>query len=466
MLFDSFQYWIFFVAILLLVLQVGAIRARVALVLGSLLFYAFWDPRFVLLLLGATVMNYWLGLGFSKYDGVARRRWLAFAVVLNLSILAFFKYFNFFSATIANVFSLDEKGLYLTIVLPVGISFFTFEGVAYNVDIFRRDIEARKSFRDYALFMAFFPHLVAGPIIRPHNFFPQLTASSLRISADDFRWGVVQIVKGLIKKLVFADAAATFADAYFNGTGAFSAATGVIAFGLQIYFDFAGYTDIARGCARLLGFKFPPNFERPYLSSNIAEFWRTWHISLSSWLRDYLYVPLGGNRLGVVRTYVNLMIVMGLGGLWHGASWNFVIWGLYHGVCLAVHRAWRNLAPRSVLVIADSPVGGVVFTVITTIVVFIGWIPFRAGDITTSIATVGALLTADGWFAKGVPAELIVLSVVPLGWCWVDRGRRLQRRLVDRAGLLQFSIGAGVMLWLLALFMKRGSSVPFIYFQF
>ena len=222
----------------------------------------------------------------------------------------------------------------LDVVLPVAISFYTFEAIAYNVDVHRGDVKARASLLDFALFLSFFPHLLAGPIIRPAHFFPQVAGRPVP-NGEDISWAALQIFKGLIKKNVFADNFAAIANPYFNGgsghAGAWTAWIATFAFSMQIYFDFSGYTDIARGCARLLGYEFPPNFERPYLAKDITQFWRRWHISLSTWLRDYLYIPLGGNRNGAVRAYVNVMITMALGGLWHGANWNFVAWGVYHG---------------------------------------------------------------------------------------------------------------------------------------
>jgi alginate O-acetyltransferase complex protein AlgI len=350
MMFDTLQFWLFFAATMVLLALLRDRPAKVALVAASYVFYGFWDARFCLLLAGSTAVNYAFGRLIDAREGKARKRMVAFALIFNLALLAFFKYTNFFIDSFAATFGVDPTGLALNIILPVGISFFTFEGIAYAVDVYRRQLRAVRDPVDFSLFIAFFPHLVAGPIIRPTDFFPQL-AQRPPLTSEDSRWGMREILKGLIKKVAFANYFAPIADAWFGGGQyhgmAVPAWVGVFAFSLQIYFDFSGYTDIARGCARLLGYRFPPNFERPYLSANITEFWRRWHISLSFWLRDYLYISLGGNRVSMPRTYVNLLIVMGLGGLWHGASWNFAIWGLYHGFLLIGHRLWRQAIERS-----------------------------------------------------------------------------------------------------------------------
>ena len=358
MLFDTLSYWYFFAAVVLLLAALRPFAGKWLLVVASYVFYAFWDIRFVFLLAASTLANWAFGLWIARSEGSARRRALACAIVFNLGTLAFFKYFNFFADTLAALLHLDPHGLALRIVLPVGISFFTFEGIAYAIDVYRRDLPARRNALDFALFVSFFPHLIAGPIIRPVHFFPQI-GQSLVLGDEDARWGLREILKGLFKKIALSNFYAPIADAYFHATqwngAAVPAWVGVLAFSLQIYFDFSGYTDIARGCARLLGFKFPSNFERPYLSADIAEFWRRWHISLSSWLRDYLYIPLGGNRRGEARTCINLMIVMGLGGLWHGASWNFAVWGLYHGTLLVAHRYWRKFVTGTAWPTAWTP---------------------------------------------------------------------------------------------------------------
>lgn len=470
MLFDTLQYWVFFAAVLLLLAGLRPTAGKWLLVVASYAFYAAWDVRFLLLLGASTLANWLFGLWIDRGEGRARRRALAVAIAFNLGVLAFFKYFNFFADTLAALLGLDPAGIALRVLLPVGVSFFTFEGIAYAVDVYRRDLAARRSALDFALFISFFPHLVAGPIIRPVDFFPQV-GRPLLLSSEDARWGLREILKGLFKKVALSNYFAPIADAYF-GNGQWQGADvpawlGVLAFSMQIYFDFSGYTDIARGCARLLGFRFPPNFERPYLSADISEFWRRWHISLSKWLRDYLYIPLGGNRHGEGRTFVNLVIVMGLGGLWHGASWNFAAWGLYHGGLLIGHRLWRkSVGASGVAGIVDHRALQPLWILCTFALVTIGWIPFRAPDFATTWSVLREVAgRPDFALVAGHPA----IAVIPLGtllFCVLDRDRRFQDWLCQRASQPAAVAAISVMLLAMQLFGQFGAIIPFVYFQF
>lgn len=470
MLFDSLSFWVFFGAVLSLVAALRPSRAKWVLVAASYLFYAFWDVRFVLLLGGATLANYLFGLWIDAREGAARRRVVAAAIVANLTVLAVFKYFNFFVDTLHALTGFPVNGMMLQIVLPVGISFITFEGIAYAVDVYRRELRAVRNPLDFMLFVSFFPHLVAGPIIRPIAFMPQI-GRPLLLSDEDARWGLREILKGLFKKVALANYLAPLADAYFHNTpydrSAVPAWVGVLAFSLQIYFDFSGYTDIARGTARLLGFQFPSNFERPYLSRDIAEFWRRWHISLSSWLRDYLYIPLGGSRHGSARTYVNLLIVMGLGGLWHGASWNFALWGLYHGALLCAHRLWRScLAGTHWQARIDHPLVAPPAIAVTFILVTLGWVPFRAPDLASTVATLKALwVVPDIRFLAEHPG-LVLIALGSLAWCLLDRDRRVQDWLVQRASWQLAAACGGLAAVALEVFARVDARIPFVYFQF
>jgi alginate O-acetyltransferase complex protein AlgI len=466
MLFQTLAYWAFF-AVVVAVYFALPLRAAIAwLAAAGFVFYGFWDWRFIALLAGSTLFNYATGRAIETFG--ARRAWLTVAVTGNLLLLGVFKYFGFFAATFAQAFGLDPHSLALAIVLPVGISFYTFEGIAYNVDVYRRELHAVRSISEFALFVSFFPHLVAGPIIRPKYFFPQIAARAMP-DADGARWAFLQIFKGLIKKVVLADNFAVFADAYFNGAGASSAVpaiVGVVSFSLQIYFDFAGYTDIARGCAKLLGYDFPPNFDRPYLAPNIAEFWHRWHISLSTWLRDYLYIPLGGSRCGEQRTYLNLMLVMTLGGLWHGASWNFVIWGAYHGLLLTAHRAWRKaIAGTSIEASTARPLWRAGAIVVTFTLVTIGWIPFRAVGFDQTIAVFADLARFAPATAYQVPPMFWALSLFSLAWVLIDRDRGVQHAVITGGFVIEV-VGVTLCLFALALFSPTVSAIPFIYFQF
>jgi len=470
MLFDTLDYWLFFALVLLLLAALRPTAGKWLLVIASYAFYACWDVRFVFLLGASTLANWAFGLWIDRNAGMARKRALIVAIVFNLVTLGVFKYFNFFADTLAWLLHLDSHTLALRIVLPVGISFFTFEGIAYATDVYRRDLVAKRSALDFALFISFFPHLIAGPIIRPTNFFPQV-GKLLALSNEDARWGLREILKGLFKKVALSNFYAPIADAYFhagqwNGAGV-PAWVGVLAFSMQIYFDFSGYTDIARGCARLLGYRFPSNFERPYLATDIADFWRRWHISLSSWLRDYLYIPLGGNRHGELRTSTNLMIVMGLGGLWHGASWNFAAWGLYHGTLLVLHRYWRKLATTSGIIGAVDHVAlKPVWIALTFLLVTVGWIPFRAPDFATTWHTLQALLGApDTTLVRAHPA-IVAIPLATLMFCILDARRRVQDWLVERAGFPAAVVAGTMAILALELFGQIDAKIPFVYFQF
>jgi D-alanyl-lipoteichoic acid acyltransferase DltB (MBOAT superfamily) len=469
MLFDTFLYWGFFASVLVLLACLRDRPGKMALVLVSYIFYAAWDWRFCFLLALSSTANYLFGRWIDGNDGKARQRAVTLAIVFNLGLLGFFKYCNFFVASFAALFHLPAEHLLLQIVLPVGISFFTFEGIAYAVDVYRRQMPAVQNKTDFALFVAFFPHLVAGPIIRPMDFFPQL-ATRHALGSVDTRWGLREILKGLIKKIVFANYCAPIADAFFTGHALANAAVpawiGVLAFSLQIYFDFSGYTDIARGCARLLGYQFPSNFERPYLSANITEFWRRWHISLSSWLRDYLYISIGGNRISVPRTYLNLLIVMFLGGLWHGASWNFAAWGLYHGALLCLHRLWQQRPGQKQRASTHRwywPLSALA----TFLLVSLGWIPFRAdgfGKTLAILASLPNLTHSQEFLAQHWGIWLIPL--LSLFWCGMDRDRSIQNWLAERASLASAVAAAVIAIYILQMFAQLDVQIPFVYFQF
>lgn len=470
MLFDTIEYWLFFALALVVLMALPSRPAKLALVVFSYVFYAFWDVRFVALLAGSTIANYLFGLAIESSPDASRKRRLVLSIVFNLGLLCFFKYYGFFIESFAAVTGLSVDNLLLQVTLPVGISFITFEGIAYSMDVYRRHIPAVRKPVDFAVFISFFPHLVAGPIIRPADFFPQLRERAI-LDDSDARWGLREIFKGLLKKVVLADFFAPIANAYFGDSQyqgmQVAAWVGILAFSFQIYFDFSGYTDIARGCARLLGYRFPSNFERPYLSQNITDFWRRWHISLSSWLRDYLYVPLGGNRVGVARTYVNLLIVMGLGGLWHGASWNFAIWGLYQGVLLAINRYWRQLvSSHGWQKVVDHPVLVPFWVAFTFILVTLGWIPFRAPTLDASIDTLNELVSGPLPRLGDAPEGFLIAICACVAWCLIDRGRRIQDWLVDVSpqwAVVSVIVVAAVVL---QIYGQIGVEVPFIYFQF
>jgi alginate O-acetyltransferase complex protein AlgI len=468
LLFTTLNYWLFFCVVGVVYFSLPRRSAIVALAIAGFVFYGFWNVALVLLLAASTLFNFLTGIAVDGASGNRRRLALTVAVAGNLCTLGVFKYMDFFFSSFAAIFSFSPDQLLLHLVLPVGISFYTFEGIAYNVDVYRGDMPATRSLTRFALFLSFFPHLIAGPIIRPQYFFPQIDRRR-RPSAEATRWALTQVLKGLIKKLVFADNFAIFADGYFNAgigqSGTLGALVGVLSFSMQIYFDFAGYTDIARGCAKLLGFDFPSNFERPYLSASIAAFWRRWHISLSTWLRHYLYIPLGGNRKGRGQTYINLMLVMTLGGLWHGANWNFLVWGAYHGVLLVVHRSYRLAVEGSRFeAVTESMLWRTLGILVTFSFVSAGWITFRTRSFAETVGVLGDLASPSALGGLHVPLGFTVLLAAIFLWIAVDRGRRLQDWLIA-GGMFREISGTALSLMTLALF-SRPEAIPFIYFQF
>ena len=347
MLFNSIVFFVFLLVVLPVFYGLKKNEhKKIWLLVASYVFYGYWDWRFCSLLLFSSLVDYFVGLNLHKEkDQKKRKRWLQLSLVVNLGLLATFKYFNFFINSFQAVldgFGFSSDYLHLNILLPVGISFYTFQTLSYTIDIYRKRIEPTRDFLSFALFVSFFPQLVAGPIERAKTLLPQLE----KLKAPTFKMvqdGISLIVLGLFKKVMIGDTAGRYADHIFSDLAIYPSMEVVVAlllFTIQIYADFSGYSHIARGVAKLLGIELMKNFNQPYFSRNITEFWHRWHVSLSTWLRDYLYISIGGNRKGNTRTYFNLLITMLLGGLWHGASWNFVIWGGLHGLYLLVHRIW------------------------------------------------------------------------------------------------------------------------------
>ncbi|MCF8381632.1 MAG: MBOAT family protein [Bacteroidales bacterium] len=337
---------------------------NVLLLIASYVFYGYWDWRFLFLIAFSTLVDYFVGMALDKEDRESKRKLLLlFSVFVNLSLLGFFKYFNFFVDSftdVLNMLGFQGNTVSLKIILPVGISFYTFQTMSYTIDIFRRKLKPTRNFIDFALFVSFFPQLVAGPIERAVNLLPQISKAR-NIKKEQIYAGIFLILWGYFKKVVIADNMGILADRIFNNYESFHGLDlyiGIIAFSIQIYGDFSGYSDIARGIAKVLGFDLMLNFRLPYFAVNPSDFWNRWHISLSSWLRDYLYISLGGNRKGKLKTYRNLGLTMLLGGLWHGASWNFVLWGAFHGLILIFYRffgfvslpeSWRGMNFNSVI---------------------------------------------------------------------------------------------------------------------
>jgi len=481
MLFNSLTFGAFFLFVLASYWAIPWHRTRLAfLLLASWIFYLAWYPTYLILFLLVTAMNY-LGARFVALavpgSPKRARAIVVLTVVFDLANLGFFKYFDFFAnsgASLAHlVFGIEWQPPAADLFLPLGISFYTFQMIAYVVDVHRGDCELIRNPLKMSLFIAFFPQLIAGPIVRAREFIGQLS-SKRHFNSGAFLHGLDLIAFGTFKKVMIADQLAPFVDSVFSapvGQGRLSILLAVYAYSAQIYCDFSGYTDIGRGCAYCLGFELPRNFRAPYFSVNVTQFWRRWHMTLSNWLRDYLYIPLGGNRRGRGRTYLNLILTMGLGGLWHGAGWTFVVWGLLHGVALA---GTRLLHERSGVPAEEPLLRGFAYRTLSMVVTFhfvsFAWIFFRAQSFSAALAMLAGLFGLSAGAAAQplgrltialVAATLLSMAVLHAFVTLATRMRLHQTTLwrVLRPALL-FAVIAGTLL-----FSDRGAQ-QFIYFQF
>jgi alginate O-acetyltransferase complex protein AlgI len=444
-------------------------KLRLLFLLGaSYFFYAKWNWRFVPLIWGSSTLDWWLGNAIARAKSPHHRRaWLAVTASVNLGVLAVFKYFDFGIETARAVLAavgFHPPEVALHVALPIGISFFTFESMSYVIDVYRGDIPPHPSYTEYLTFVAFFPHLVAGPIVRPRDLLPQL-ASDAHFDARAGSDALFLIAVGLLKKVAIGDyLALNLVDRAFDAPlqhSALECYAAAVGYALQIYCDFSGYTDIAIGSALLLGVRFPQNFRAPYTASNLIDFWRRWHISLSTWLRDYLYVSLGGNRRGPARTYLNLMLTMLLGGLWHGASWTFVAWGGLHGLGLAATRFVRDRA--------GPPSNGILLKAVKVVLTFhfvtAAWILFRADSFGHAATYFGRLASLTTYHPNLYPRLLAVMAVGLVSH-FVPEGsyQALRTRFAGLPAPAQ-----GVTLFAAALCVREMASaqaVPFVYFQF
>jgi len=439
------------------------------LLAGSYYFYACWDARFLLLIWLVTGASFLAGRAVGQTEDQSKRtRYIIIYTVFALTILGYFKYFNFFidSAQVAlQSLGIKVNQTYLNIVLPPAISFYIFESLSYVIEIHHRHIPSTTKFKHYALFIAYFPKLVAGPIERPAVLIPQLENPRL-ITEENLTRGFFLILLGLFKKTVIADGLSPTVDSVFNSTATPNAGAIILAtyaFALQIYCDFSGYTDIARGVSKLFGIELSQNFRFPYFSPNPSEFWRRWHMSLSSWLRDYLYIPLGGNRVGPIRTKVNLMITMLLGGLWHGAAWNFILWGGYQGGLLIVNGLFKPLQLKGWPAMLSRALATIVFFQF----VCYGWLLFRAKSFDQIRAFTAELLTGSQAFAATVarPPLATLLGVAVL--CLYDfAAYRSGRATFYRAWPMPVRAGLYATLIFLTLMGMANARSAFIYFQF
>jgi len=470
MLFPTVDFAIFFALVFLghWLLNPKPLPWKLFMIGASYIFYAWWDVHFIWLLAGVSALAQLGAIAVAGQDDERRKR-VAMAAGISLTIapLIAFKYYGFFSLELTNAASSLGLNLGLPLVqliLPVGISFFTFMAISYIVDVYRDDTHVA-SWIDVFLYLSFFPHLVAGPIVRPEELIPQLGVrrDPRHVDVAGASW---LIVGGLFKKVVVSSfLAASIVEPVFGDPAAYYAIDtlfGIVAYAIVIYADFSGYTDIAIGVAKLLGFRFPQNFDRPYTARSLREFWRRWHITLSRWLRDYLYIPLGGSQRGEVRTYLNILVTMALGGLWHGAAWPFIIWGLFHGLGQAIgafKRAHLPQRPETPLLVLGQRVS-------TFGLVCVGWVFFRADSMSTAFTLLGRLLV--GW---ATPTELVTPLVVAtialmltLQHAPPEPGLRLQRAISRWKPVPMGLAGAGALFVIVTL--GPQGVAPFIYFQF
>ena len=430
---------------------------NVVLLIASLFFYAWGEPKNVLLMLLSIAVNYVCGLLLGRFDSDEKKRKVVLwaSVVFNLGLLFFFKYFSFVTG-----------GLFPVIKLPIGISFFTFQIMSYTIDVYRRSVEPQKSLLKLALYISLFPQLIAGPIVRYIDVEKQLTYREC--TAEKTARGMIRFSMGLAKKVIVSNTVAAICDGIFGSTNtvpAFTAWVGVICYALQIYFDFSGYSDMAIGMGHMLGFDFLENFNYPYVSCSVQEFWRRWHISLSSWFRDYLYIPLGGNRRGKVRTYINLIIVFACTGLWHGASFSFIVWGLWHGLFLVIER----LGFKKALDKLPKFIGWIY----TMLVVLVGWVFFRADTLSAAMKYLGEMFSFSGGVANGM-AQFdnlsFIITAIALVLCTpvyqLVKGKLEKTEVGKKAAFVIGAVLATGLFILSVIFLTGSGYNPFIYFRF
>ncbi|HKU96687.1 MAG TPA: MBOAT family protein [Vineibacter sp.] len=490
MLFNSYAFILAFLpatlALFFLFARVGHGVARAFLLIASFAFYAWWSVEYGLLIVATILVNYAFGLKIQRLADAHHRHarlLLAVAVSTNLALLGYFKYRNFFIDNV-NLFTGADWPL-TSLVLPLAISFHTFQQIAYLVDSYRRKVE-QPSLATYGLFVLFFPQLIAGPIVHHWQILPQFKDPRIyAFNSESFAAGLSFFVMGLAKKVLLADPLASIADPIFNGAAGDAPAlsqawVGVLAYTLGLYFDFSGYSDMAVGLARMFGLRLPYNFNSPYKATSIIDFWRRWHITLSTWLRDYLYVPLGGNRHGKARRYVNLLVTMLLGGLWHGAAWNFVFWGLLHGLYLVINHGWLAVTAERAQRGRPVALPGPVAWLLTFTAVAFAWVFFRSPTAQHAFAMVEGMAGLNGLHASSLaailgPGKAIVLVAAGAVALLLPNTQQLidghqERAAAGRGIALRWRPSvtwAGAITGLLFAALTQMSAVrEFIYFQF
>lgn len=473
MLFNSFIFWIFFAVVIVIYWRLPHILQNRLLLVASYIFYGYWDYRFLSLIFASTVVDYLVAIRISQSDNAARKKqFLLISIATNLGLLGFFKYYNFFAGEMLvflNQLGISASLPVLNIVLPVGISFYTFQTMSYTIDVYRGKTQPTRNFLDFALYVSFFPQLVAGPIERSYQLLPQILQARPYLK-DNFAEGLYHVLIGMFKKVVIADNMAPIVNNVFSRpvsdlTGP-EIMVGIYAFAFQIYGDFSGYSSIAQGIAKWMGFNLSWNFKMPYFAVNPSDFWQRWHITLSAWLRDYLYIPLGGNRKGHFLTLRNLMLTMLLGGLWHGAGWTFIVWGLYHGLLLIFYRLFefnQEGTPRSVM---HHRISRGLRMVVFFHLICLSWLLFRAESMSQVYDMLGIMATnfqtTDFFFYALGTLIFFVGPLIALEF-WIEKSGDLLKVVhsnwVLRLGIYTYFV---IMLWV---FPPLTNQV-FIYFQF
>lgn len=474
MLFNSFQFLVFFIIVYSLYLLFNHKWQNRLLLVASYVFYGAWDWRFLSLIVISTVLDYICGLKIENSTEKRKKKFFLFLSIFgNLGILGFFKYFNFFASTLQTLlgqigFSIHPR--FLHIILPVGISFYTFQTMSYTIDIYKGELKPTKKFFDFALFVSFFPQLVAGPIERAKHLLPQMLKPR-KVTLEKFYEGLYLIFWGLFQKVFVADNLARIVDPVFSNGAPYNGAMVLLAlyaFAFQIFCDFAGYSNIARGLGKCMGFEIMVNFNLPYFATNPSEFWQRWHISLSSWLKDYLYIPLGGNRKGAFHTYRNLLITMLLGGLWHGAAWHFVVWGAYQAFLLIAYRLPSKLI-KKIPPIKNVFIKQLFFTIRLIFffnLVCIGWLLFRAESVTQAWHMFNSVIfnfnLTPSIIAQGFKMVIFYLSVLLIiqFFQWIKK----DLMVVYKCPTAVLATVQGIMFYLMVTYASPG--YQFIYFQF
>lgn len=485
MIFNSAEFLIFYPLVLLLYFMFPKRLKWPLLLLASYFFYMIWNPPLIFLILFTTAVSYASGIIIEKTESRRKKRfWLCMTLITSLGVLFFFKYFNFLAdsaVSLWNLFGGEAKDFSLDLILPVGISFYTFQTLSYVIDVYRGSIKAERHFGWYALFVSFFPQLVAGPIERPENLLPQLKEDH-KLEASNAFAGLQKMAVGFFKKIVVADIIAEFVNAVFNdaanATG-FGVLLGAVLFAVQIYCDFSGYTDIAIGCARIMGIRLMQNFNLPYRARSIKEFWARWHISLSTWFRDYLYIPLGGNRCSKARNYFNIFVVFLVSGLWHGAKWTFVLWGVLHGcyqILGAITKKTRFRVYEKLKIRTDSGLFAAGQRLVTFVLVCFAWIFFRANSTSelwvlleklfTSWETgsVKATLSSMGITVTAALVTVLAILVMSMLDRMCDEPRLAENGTVSKQYTIAVITLSVTIAW--SLLLSVGGASAFIYFQF